>query len=126
MKRIWIALALLAVTLAICFFTQSFQHRQMDRMLEILDRLEAAYSADDIPLAAAIAEEFNSRYQRIADIMDGYVAHDDLAESRETAAILPALLRQGGEEELHMELARIREQLRHLRIIDDPLPENIF
>ena len=43
-----------------------------------------------------------------------------------TAAMLPALLQHGGEEELRMELARIREQLRHLRIIDDPLPENLF
>ena len=126
MKRIWIALALLAVTLAMCFLTQMFQHRQMSRMLEALDRLEDVYNAGDRADATKIAEEFNRRYQRITGIMDSYVAHNDLAPSRETAALLPVLIRQGGEEELQMELARLREQISHLQNIDDPLPENIL
>ena len=125
MKRIWIALALLAVTLAMCFLTQMFQHRQMSRMLEALDRLEDVYNAGDRAGATKIAEEFNRRYQRITGIMDCYVAHNDLAASRETAALLPVLIRQGGEEELQMELARLREQMGHLQNIDVPLPENI-
>lgn len=126
MKRIWIALALLAVTLAMCFLTQMFQHRQMSRMLEALDRLEDIYNTGDRADATKIAEEFNRRYQRITGIMDCYVAHNDLAASRETAALLPVLIRQGGEEELQMELARLREQISHLQNIDDPLPENIL
>ena len=65
MKRIWIALALLAVTLVMCFLTQAFQHRQMGRMLADLDRLEEAYNAGDRAGATKIAEEFNRRYQRI-------------------------------------------------------------
>lgn len=126
MKRIWIALALLAVTLVMCFLTQAFQHRQMGRMLADLDRLEEVYNAGDRAAAVKIAEEINRNYQRITSIMDCYVAHNDLAASQETAALLPVLIQQGGEEELQMELARLREQIGYLQDIDDPLPENIL
>ena len=126
MKRIWIALTLLLLTFGLCGGSQYYQHRQMSRMLEMLTALEEAHASGSPSETAQLAEAFSAEYQRITNRMDCYIAHDDLAESQETVALLPALLRQGGEEELRMEIARLREQILYLRDIDDPLLRNIL
>ena len=126
MKRIWIALALLGMVVSICIGGRIYLHRQAEQMEAILDRLEVAYNEGDTVAAHRIAEEFAHRFRHIGRTLDSFVPHDPLSETRETAAMLPALIRSGGEEELRMELARLREQLRHLRDIDDPSMENIL
>ena len=126
MKRIWIALILLGMVLAVCGGGRLYLHRQTDRMLDVLDRLEVAYNQGDTVAAARIAEEYSRTCRQITNVMDCFVPHDEVSPCRETAALLPALIRQGGEEELRMELARMREQLWHLMQVDDPLWGNIL
>lgn len=126
MKRIRIAVVLLAMVLGLCVTTRQYQHRRVGELLDTLERIEEACRIGDTDAAATLAEEFAATFDRVCNVMDCYVAHDDLAESRETAALLPSLLRQGGEEELSMELHRLREQLNHLRSIDDLLLRNIL
>ena len=125
MKRLWCAVAILAVTLILCVATQWYQHRQVDRMLHDLDRLESAYTTDR-EAAIGIAQGIADRYARVARVMNCYISHNDLAESEETAALLPALVKAGQEDELAMELARLREELTFLRSVDDPLLQNIL
>lgn len=125
MKRLYIAAALLAVVTVLCLLSHRYQHRQIDRMLQDLNRIEElarAGDADVIPLA----EKFAAAYRRVSDRISCYVPHGELTQSRETAAILPTLLREGGEEELYMEIARLRSQLLYLQQIDDPLLRNIL
>ena len=126
MKRIRIALVLLAVVILLCVVTQQYQHRRIDRLLTELDRLEETYRRGDREQAAQIAHHFADLYSKVSNVMDCYIAYDDLAESQETAAILPSLLHRSGEEELFMELERLREQLRYLQRVDDPLLRNIL
>lgn len=126
MKRIRIAVVLLVAVVGLCIATGQYQHRRVGELLDTLDRIEAACNAGDMATANTLAEDFAATFDRVSNVMDCYVAHDDLAESRETAALLPSLLRQGGEEELSMELHRLREQLLHLQQIDDLLLRNIL
>lgn len=126
MKRIRIAVILLVLVVGLCIATRQYQHRRVGELLDTLDRIEAACRNGDTTTVALLAEEFATAFDRASNVMDCYVAHDDLAESRETAALLPSLLRQGGEEELSMELHRLREQLTHLQQIDDLLLRNIL
>ena len=100
MKRLWIAAALLAIAMGLCAVTTLYQHRQIDRLTATLDRLETAYDAGDMPEAKRLAEQVVADYTAIGKILYCFVAHSDLADSEETVAMLPALIRQDGEEEL--------------------------
>lgn len=126
MKRLYVAVALLVAVITACILTHLYQHRQMDRMIATLDRIETLYRNGDTETAVTMAEDFSAAYQRICDRISCYVAHNELRESRETAAILPALLKAHGEEDLYMEIARLRTQLRYVRQVDDPLLQNIL
>lgn len=126
MKRLYIAVALLAAVVAACVLTHRYQHHQMDRMTDTLDRIEAAYRNGDTDQAMAMAEDFSAAYQRVSDRISCYVAHSELRESKETAAILPVLLQEREDEELYREIARLRSQLCYLRQVDDPLLQNIL
>ena len=124
MKRLYIAVALLAAVAALCLFSHRYQHRQIDRMLDALDRIETL-ARDGDENAVTVAEEFAAEYRRVSDRISCYVPHGELRESRETAAILPALLKES-EADVYTEIARLRSQLRYLQQVDDPLLRNIL
>ncbi len=126
MKRLCIAVVLLIATVTACVFTHHYQHRQLNRMLENLDRIEAAVRTGDIFHATTLAEDFAATYRQVSDRISCYVSHNELRESRETAALLPTLVHHQNEEELWMELARLRAQLLYLQQVDDPLLQNIL
>lgn len=126
MKRLYVAVALLATVVTACVATHLYLHRQVDRMVHTLDCIEGLYRSGDTEGAVRIAEDFASEYRRVSDHISCYVAHGELRESRETAALLPALLREHSEEELSMEMARLRSQLLYLRQVDDPILQNIL
>ncbi len=125
MKRLWCAVVILVVALLLCVGTQLYQHKQVDRLLNDLDLLEEVYDSNR-EAAAAIAQDFADRYAQAARVMNCYISHNDIAESEETAAMLPALVKQGQGDELAMEIARMREELTFLRTVDDPLLQNIL
>ena len=126
MKRLYIAAVLLAAVAVTCTVTHLYQHRQFDRMAESLTRIEEAYRRGDTDTAIRIAEEFSAEYPRISNLISCYVPHGELRESRETAALLPTLLREDSAVEFYMETARLRSQLTYLRQLDDPLLRNIL
>lgn len=125
MKRLWIAVAMLTVTLSLCVGTQIYQHRQVDRLMSTLTQLEQVYETDR-ERAAVLAREFATVYRTAAKVMNCYVSHSDIAESEETAAMLPALVQKGQQHDLAMEIARLREELDYLRSVDDLLWRNIL
>ena len=54
------------------------------------------------------------------------MAHGELRESRETAALLPSLIANGDRNGLYMEIARLRAQLEYIRQVDDAILRNIL
>ena len=126
MKRIYIAVALLAAVVALCVLTHRYQHHEIDRMLATLEDIETAARRGDTDHAIDRATAFAADYQRVSDWISCYVPHGELRESKETAAILPALLEKGVSEELYMEIFRLRTQLATIRQVDDPILRNIL
>lgn len=126
MKRLYIALSLLAAVAAVCVGSHRYQHRQIDRMLHRLEQIETAARNGDTDHAAQLAETFSADYRKISDCISCYVPHGELRESRETAALLPSLLRQSNQDELWMELARLRSQFKYIQQVDDPSLQNIL
>lgn len=126
MKRLRIAAILLVGVAALCITTHLLHHHRINLLMEELDRIEELVKIGDTDRAVQTAEAFAATYQKVSDRVSFYVAHSELRESRETAVLLPTLLRQGSNAELHVEMARLREQLRYLRQVDDPLLRNIL
>ena len=126
MKRIYMAVALLLLVAALCVTAHLYLHRQTDRMTGQLADIEAAYSRGDTAQALEIAHQFAEEYHRVSDWISCYVAHGELRESRETAALLPSLIQSGDESGLATEMARLRAQIAHIRQVDDPILRNIL
>lgn len=126
MKRLYVAVVLLAAVIMLCVVTHLYQHGEIDDMLAALDGIETTARRGDMAAALSQAEAFAADYQRVSDRVSCYVSHSELRESRETAALLPALLEQGDSEELYMEIFRLRSQLLYIRQVDDPILRNIL
>ena len=126
MKRLWIAVALLLTAVGLCVTCTAYQHRQIDRLLSTLEQIETAYAVGDGQQAHQLTRQLVADYQRVGQVLYCFVPHEDLADSQETVAMLPALLNQGGEEEFRMEIARLKEQFGYLRGVDDFRLENIL
>lgn len=126
MKRLWIAVGLLSLAVALCIGTNLYHHRQIDRLMNTLDGLEQAYTVGDRDRAHRLAEQLVTDYEKVGRVLYCFIAHEELADSQETVAMLSALLNQGGEEEFRMEIARLREQFAYLRSVDDFLLHNIL
>ena len=126
MKRLWFGVGLMLAVVGLCVGTQLYLHRQTEVLLSYLDGLEESYRAGDQEGAADWAQRIAEEYEQRTAPMDCFLAHSDLEDSRETAVLLLAVLEQDGREELLMELARLREQLEHLRHIDTPNWRNIL
>ncbi len=126
MKRIYIAVALLAVVAALCVGVHRYQHAQIDRMLDALAQVEEAYRLGDNDRAQQMAQDFAAAYRQVSDWVSCYVAHGELRESRETAALLPTLVANGEAEMLYAEMARLRAQLEYIRQVDDAILRNIL
>lgn len=126
MKRLWVAVALFVLVVGLCTGTQMYLRRQTAVLLSYLDELEADFRSDRVAEASEWADRIAQEYEQRTAPMDCFVAHSDLEDGRETAVLLPAVMEQGGWEELLMEIARLREQLEHLRRIDSPTLRNIL
>lgn len=126
MKRLYVAVALLAAVVALCVYTSLYQNRRTDRLLDTLDRIETHCRLGDKEAAVAEAAAFATEYQRVSRWMRCYIPHSELQESRETAATLPNLLQKSDRAEIWFELARLREQLEDLRQVDSPTLWNIL
>ena len=126
MKRLYVAAVLLAAVVTLCTLTHWSHHRQLDAMLTTLERIESLHRNGDTVGALQEAEAFAEDYRRLSNRISFYVPHGEVRESQETAALLPTLLREGGDQELAAEITRLRAQLEYLRQVDDPLPQNIL
>ena len=126
MKRLYVAAVLLAAVVGLCATTHLSHHRQIDRLLGMLSRVEEHLRRGDGEEAVQAAEEFAAEYQRFSRRISLYVPHGDIQDSAEAAALLPTLIRTDRENEPVEEIARLRAQLQYLRQVDDPTLRNIL
>jgi len=126
MKRLWMALALLVMTVALCWVSGVYQRRQTDTLLAQLDRLEATYRRQDMEESRRLARELATELPGRTKWFLCFMSHDELAAPRETAAVLVACLEEENPEEFLLETARLRQQLRRLQEVDNLRWENVL
>ena len=126
MKRLWVAAAILCGVVLLCVGSGLYRHHRIDAMQNTLQQMETAYRRGDATHAQQLAQELIRQYEQSGGILLCYTTHSDMADSQETVALLPTLLRQDSGDELEMEIARLRAEFTYLRQIDDPLLRNIL
>ena len=126
MKRLWIAGALILAAVGLCITVSLYQHSRIDRMLAHLERLEQVHDSGNREAARSLATDMAQEYEHIGRVLFCFLPHGEMADSQETVALLPHLVTVGSEDEMRMEMARLREQLTYLRCVDDLRWENVL
>ncbi len=126
MKRLWLAAALFAVVILLCVTALMYQQQQIHRLLQQLDRVEAAFKDNATEEAHTLAVQLCDSYERSTRLFPCFMSHSDLMECRESVVLLPSILKDGNAEEFHMESARCRAHLERLIAVEKPTIQNIL
>lgn len=125
MKRIWIALGILLTVIAACVGMLWWQLHALDDLQTGLAQLESAvkeHATDTIQRA----EQFCEQCRQVTETMAALSRHVDSSPLRESAALLPVLLKRGEYSAFFAEAARCRFYLKELQHNEKPLFRNIF
>lgn len=125
MKRITVALSLLAIIGVLCGVTLSAQRRAVDDLLDDIDAIQQTFPADEketLRQTRQLVEDFRTKTR----FFPLFMHHSDLSKIEETAVMLPVMLETGEEEHFQAELARCRNMLEKLAELEIPTLENIF
>ena len=114
MKRLFIAAALLALTVGLCVGSRFTLDHGVDALLAALDETEAAYRAGDTATAQTTADGLPPLFDKEARFFPLFLPHEHLDAAEDSLAALPALL-PGERAAFEAELARCRLHLQRLR-----------
>lgn len=126
MKRVLLALSLLALVLAACAGSLIYQQRQINRLEALTDGLENAYRSGEMDECVQKAKELADYFIRCSRVFSCYMSHNELNESLDTVVALAATLEEDNPEEFLLELAKFRQQLAQLWQIEIPHLNNIL
>lgn len=126
MKRLWIAIGILAVVLSLCIAALVYQRRQVFILIAHLENVIAAYENGMAEEAYLLAVDLMHEYDERTRLFPYFLNHNDLTGCRESVVLLPSILRDGDAQEFRMESARCRAQLEFLLSIETPTAQNIF
>ncbi len=126
MKRLLIAVALLAAVITACVWTTRTLQRNTDYLIQSLDEMQTAFEKGDIDSARRQAEHFAAEFPRRTRTFSFFLQHGDIIQIEEIAASLPVMLKTGDENHFPSEIARCRLQLEKLNDLELPLWENIL
>lgn len=114
MKRLFIAAALLFLTVGLCVGSRLTLEHGVNTLLAALDETEAAYQADDTAAAQATANRLPPLFEKETRLFPLFLPHEHLDAAEDSLATLPALL-PGDRAAFEAELTRCRLRLECLR-----------
>jgi hypothetical protein len=126
MKRVWVAMCMMAFVVALCL-TELFVTEKLANEMDasILSARQAVQNQD-----YAQAEEYSIRiseqWKRYHNMLSLYITHDRLEQIDQSFSILSTNLEQGMYDEFLVELRRAYGQLEHLRDTEMPTLGNIL
>ena len=126
MKRLWLAVILLALIVGVCIGGLVYLDQQTEYLIGQLDRMETALRHGDLTTAAARLQTYLDEYEERTRLFPAYMRHQDLEDNRQINAVLPVILENGQTEELHENIRRLRQRLQLIRDAEMPLLYNIF
>ena len=126
MKRILIALALLAAVAALCITCQITLTQQTRALIRQIDTIQTHYDAGDLPSSRAETTRYAEEAAHHTRWFPLFLRHAELISIEETATQLTAILEAGDDKRFPAELARCRRQLTCLLEMERPTWENLL
>lgn len=126
MKRVLLAFALLTAVAAGCVLSIMTEKRTTDLLIDMTDRIEEAFDAEEFDRALTLTEEFTEEFTKRTKHFTFFMRHSDVSKIEENVITLPILLEAGDHEHFPAELARCRNQLDKLGELELPSFDNIL
>lgn len=114
MKRLLVAVVLLAFTVALCIGSQVTVERRVERLLSALDDVAVVYRTSGAEVARPYVDHLLARMERESALLPLFLPHEPVDAAAESLCLLPALL-DGDKAAFEAELARCRERLEQIR-----------
>ena len=125
MKRLWIAIALLAFTAVLCTGPNRLLEHSTARLLHSLDSADTAVRQNDLPAAAEAITAFCRDFEQDNRLLPLFFPHEKLDAIEESTVLLSRVVQQDAAH-LAEELARCRWHVEHLRQSERLTLTNIF
>ncbi len=126
MKRVIIAVLLLALVAALCIGALWEQQRVTASLVDACNELEAIYDRGDTALCRREAEALSSRIEEDTRLFPFFLRHERMETIFQHAAALPHLIDDEDPADFRTSLSAIRIQLEILLDNEWPLPGNIL
>ena len=92
MKRVLLAFALLAAVAAGCVLSIMTEKRTTDLLIDMTDRIEEAFDAEEFDRALTLTEEFTEEFTKRTKHFTFFMRHSDVSKIEENVITLPILL----------------------------------
>ena len=126
MKRVILALVLLAVVAGLCGLSLHPQVSSAGYLLTMTDKLEEAYRTGDMEQCQRLARQFTEDFREQTRYFPFFMRHGDIWAIEDTVIALPVYLETEDLQHFLSELIKCRSQLEKLYQLELPLPENIL
>lgn len=126
MKRVILALVLLAVVAGLCGLSLHTQVSSTGYLLTMTDKLEDAYRTGDMEECQRLARQFTEDFREQTRYFPFFMRHGDIWAIEDTVIALPVYLETEDLQHFLSELIKCRSQLEKLYQLELPLPENIL
>ena len=126
MKRVILALVLLAVVAGLCGLSLHTQVSSTGYLLTMTEKLDEAYRIGDMEECQRLARRFTEDFREQTRYFPFFMRHGDIWAIEDTVIALPVYLETEDLQHFLSELIKCRSQLEKLYQLELPLPENIL
>ena len=126
MKRIYIALSLLAVITVSCIGTLFLEKRQLQEMIDMTLTMETLCREGNKTEALKVADTLHQEFDGRTHTFALFLRHNELREIEESILLLPLYLAMEENDHFLAEVARCRLFLQKQMEMDIPSLQNIF
>lgn len=126
MKRIYIALVLLAIIAASCVGTLLLEKKQLQAMIDLTNRMEDSCRKGNYDRALEEAITLKGEFDERTKTFALFLRHNELNAIKETVLLLPLHLEQENYPEFYLDVSRCRLLLQKQWEMDQPSLQNIF
>ncbi len=126
MKRVYIAIGLLALVVAMSVGALLLQNRTTERLIDSCNELIEIYQRGEVEECRRKAQELSENMEQEMRWFPFFLAHDRMESIFQQAGALPYLVSDDDPADFFSALAVIRVQLGVLRDSELPTPENIM
>ncbi len=126
MKRVATAALLAALVLALCIGCRIVMERQIGRITDTMDQIDASLAAGDTVEALEISREFLRKWDAMHDQLCYFIQHEHLDPLENVFAVLPYYIEQGEISLARAQCRIVQTAAGHIMKTERVTPSNIL